>query len=149
MKWIWQYFIETTVSGFNKKHYFLWIVHHETCSFILCTSCRESMKYKVLKKIGLIVIIKFLCWWPENIVNYIKAQRLSWFSHVQRMPETGAAKKVFKWNPLTTRPRGSPKHRWEDNIIQNLSQMKIKNWLTCVQDRAKWKTFVEKAKTSN
>ena len=26
-----------------------------------------------------------------------------------------------------------------DNIIQNLGQMKIKNWLTCVQDRGKWK----------
>ena len=85
----------------------------------------------------------------ENIVNYIKAQRLSWSSHVQRMPETGAAKKIFKWNPLTTRPRGRPKHRWEDNIIQDLGQMKIKIWITCVQDRAKGKVVVEKAKTSN
>ena len=40
----------------------------------------------------------------ENIVNHIKAQR---------MPETRATKKIFKWNPLTTRPRGRPKHRWE------------------------------------
>jgi len=84
----------------------------------------------------------------ENMVNYIKAQRLSWFSHVQRMPETGAAKKIFKWNLLTTRPRGRPKYRWED-IMQDLCQMKIKNWITCVQDRAKWKVVVEKAKTSN
>ena len=42
----------------------------------------------------------------ENIVNYIKAHRLSWFGHIQRMPEARAAKKIFKWNPLTTRPRG-------------------------------------------
>jgi len=84
----------------------------------------------------------------ENIVSYIKTQRLSWFGHVQRMPETRAAKKIFKWNPLTMRPRGRPKHRWED-IIQDLGQMKIKNLITCVQDRAKWKVVVEKAKTSN
>jgi len=64
------------------------------------------------------------------------------------MPETRAAKKIFKRNPLTTRPRRSPKYRWKDNIIQELGQMKIKNWLTCVQDRAKWKDVVEKAKTS-
>jgi len=38
----------------------------------------------------------------ENIVNYIKAQRLSWFGHIQRMPEARATKKIFKWNPLTT-----------------------------------------------
>jgi len=85
----------------------------------------------------------------ENIVNYIKAQRLSWFGHIQSMPETRTAKKIFKWNPLTTRPRGRPKYRCEDNIIQDLGQMKIKNWLACVQDRAKWKDAVEKAKTSN
>jgi hypothetical protein len=32
----------------------------------------------------------------ENIVNYIKAQRLNWFGHIQRMPEARAAKKIFK-----------------------------------------------------
>jgi len=85
----------------------------------------------------------------ENIVSYIKAQRLSWFGHIQRVPEVRAAKKIFKWNPLTTRPRGRPKYSWEDNIIQDLGQMKIKNWITCVQDRAKWKNIVEKAKSSD
>jgi len=65
------------------------------------------------------------------------------------MPEARAAKKIFKRNPLTTRPRGRPKCRWEDNIIQDLGQMKIKNLIICVQDRAKWKDVVEKAKTSN
>ena len=85
----------------------------------------------------------------ENTVNCIKAQRLSWFGHIQRMPEARATKKVFKWNPLTARPRGRPKYRWQDNITQDLGQMEIKNWLTCVQDRAKWKDVVEKAKTSN
>jgi hypothetical protein len=85
----------------------------------------------------------------ENIVNHIKAQRLSWFGHIQRMLETRAGKKIFKWNPLTTRPRGRPKYRWEDNIIQDLGQMEIKNWITCVQDRAKWKDVVQRAKTSN
>jgi len=38
----------------------------------------------------------------ENIVNHIKAQILSWFGRKQRIPETRAAKKIFKWNPLTT-----------------------------------------------
>ena len=85
----------------------------------------------------------------ENIVNYIKAQRLSWFGHVQRMPEAGAAKKILQCNPLKTRPRGRHKHKWVDNIIQDLGQMKIKNWVTCVQDRTKWKVVVERVKTSN
>jgi len=85
----------------------------------------------------------------ENVVNYSKVQRLSWLGHIQRMPEARVAKKIFKWNPLTTRPRGRSKYRWEDNIIQGLGQMEIINWLTFVQDRAKWKDVVKKAKTSN
>ena len=56
-----------------------------------------------------------------NIVNYIKAQRLSWFGHIHRMPDTRTTKKILKWNPLTNRPKGRPKNRWEDNIIQDLS----------------------------
>ena len=39
----------------------------------------------------------------KNIVKYIKAQRLSWFGHVQRMPDTGTVKKIFKWKTLTKR----------------------------------------------
>jgi len=31
----------------------------------------------------------------ENIVSYIKAQRLSWFGSIQRMPEARAARKVI------------------------------------------------------
>jgi len=30
----------------------------------------------------------------KNIVNYIKAQRLSWFGHVERMPDTRTVKKI-------------------------------------------------------
>ena len=39
----------------------------------------------------------------KNIINYIKAKKLSWFGHVQRMPDTRTVKKIFKWNPLTKR----------------------------------------------
>jgi len=59
-----------------------------------------------------------------NIYAITVTVGLSWFGHVQRMPEARATKKIFKWNPLTTRPRGRQKYRWEDNIIQDLGQMK-------------------------
>jgi len=29
----------------------------------------------------------------KNIINYIKAQRLSWLGHVHRMPDSGMVKK--------------------------------------------------------
>ena len=55
----------------------------------------------------------------KNIVNNIKAQRLSWFGHVQRMPGTGTVKKIFKWNSLTKRSQGRPKYRWKDSVKQD------------------------------
>ena len=85
----------------------------------------------------------------KNIVNCIKAQGLSWFGHVQRMPDTGTVKKIFIWKPLTKRSQGRPKYRWKDNIKQDICQMKIKNWIACVQDRGEWKDVVEKTKTFN
>ena len=56
----------------------------------------------------------------KNIVNYMKAQRLSWFGHVQRMSDTRTVKKIFNWKPLTKRSQGRPKYRWEDNIKQDI-----------------------------
>ena len=52
----------------------------------------------------------------KNIINYIKAQRLSWFGHLNRTSEERMVKKVHKWKPMLTRPLGRPKNRWEDDI---------------------------------
>jgi hypothetical protein len=43
----------------------------------------------------------------KNIVNHIKAQRLSWFGHIQIMPDTRTAKKLFNGTP-------QPKDQKED-----------------------------------
>jgi hypothetical protein len=37
----------------------------------------------------------------QNIINQIKALRLSSFGHVQRMPDSRTVKKIFNWIPLT------------------------------------------------
>ena len=36
----------------------------------------------------------------NNIVNYIKAQRLGWFGHVQRMSDTRTVKKIINRKSL-------------------------------------------------
>ena len=33
----------------------------------------------------------------RNIINYVKAQRLSWFGHINRKPETSIVKGLYKW----------------------------------------------------
>jgi hypothetical protein len=85
----------------------------------------------------------------KNIINHIKAQKLSWFGHLHRMPEERMVKRVYKWKPMLTRPLGRPKNGWEDDIINDMKKLKIKKWTSCIQDRKKWKLYVEKAKTFN
>ena len=83
----------------------------------------------------------------RNIINYIKAQRLSLFGHTNRMPETSIVKKIHEWKPFTRRPVGRPKSRWEVDVRKDLKKMKLIKWTEQVQDRLKWKGIFEKAKT--
>ena len=73
----------------------------------------------------------------KNIINQIKAQRLSWFGHLHGMPELRMVERVYNWKPMLTLPLGRPKNRWEDNIINGMKKLKIKNWTSCIQDRSK------------
>jgi len=73
----------------------------------------------------------------RNIMNYVKAQRLSWFGHTNRMPETSIVKRIYKWNPFTGRPVGKPKSRWEDDVRNDLRKMKLTKWAEQVQDDLK------------
>jgi hypothetical protein len=36
----------------------------------------------------------------KNIINHIRAQRLSWFGHLLQMPEERMVKNVYKWKPM-------------------------------------------------
>jgi hypothetical protein len=61
----------------------------------------------------------------KNIINYIKAQRLSWFGHLHRMPEERSVKKVYNLKPMLRRPLGRPKNKWEDDIMNDMEKLKI------------------------
>jgi hypothetical protein len=82
----------------------------------------------------------------ENIINFIRAKRLGWLGHIERMQETRMVKAVHSWKPISKRPIGRPKTRWEDDVRKDIQKLKVPNWKTLVQDR-RWKELVEKAKT--
>ena len=60
----------------------------------------------------------------KNIIKHTKAQKLSWFGHLQRIPEDRMVKKVYKWKPMLKRPLGRPKNRWEDYIRNDMKKLK-------------------------
>jgi len=72
---------------------------------------------------------------------------LSWLGHINRLTETSIERKIYKWKPSTGRPVRRHKSRWEDDVRNDLREMKIRKWAEEVQDRLKWKDIVEKAKT--
>jgi hypothetical protein len=83
----------------------------------------------------------------RNIINYVKAQGLSWFGHTNRMPETSTVKRILKWKPFRARAAGRLKSRREDDIRNDLKKMELTKWAEQVQDRLQWEDMVERAKT--
>ena len=45
--------------------------------------------------------------------------RLRWFGHVQRMEENRITKRVLCMNLGTTRLRGRPRNRWQDEVRED------------------------------
>jgi hypothetical protein len=68
----------------------------------------------------------------KNIINFIRAQRLSWLGHIERMRGTRMVKAIYCWNPISRRPIGRPKTRWMDDVRKDLQKLiKVPNWKTC------------------
>jgi hypothetical protein len=82
-----------------------------------------------------------------NTINFIRARRLGWFGHIERMQEKRMVKAIYCWKPISRRPIGRPKTHWEDDVRKDIQKSKVPNWTTLVQDRRRWKELVEKAKT--
>jgi hypothetical protein len=61
-----------------------------------------------------------------NIVRYIKAQRLRWFGHIQRMEDDRMVKKLTTWKPFGKRPAARPKNRWIDGILKDMQVLTVR-----------------------
>jgi hypothetical protein len=54
----------------------------------------------------------------QNIIGFIKKQRLNWLGHVERMAEDNIVQKIKRWKPMAKRSIGRPKTRWEDDFLK-------------------------------
>jgi len=55
----------------------------------------------------------------KNIINFIRAQRLGWLGHIERMQETRMVKAIYCWKPISRRPTGRPKTHLDDDEGQD------------------------------
>jgi len=53
------------------------------------------------------------------ITETIRLNRLRWFGHVQRMEENIIPKRILYMNLETTRLRGRPRNRWQDEVRED------------------------------
>ena len=56
----------------------------------------------------------------ENIVQWIKGQRISWLGHLERMEEDRMPKRIFNKESKGTRRRGRLRKSWKEEVERDL-----------------------------
>jgi len=63
------------------------------------------------------------------------------------MAKDNIAQKIKRWKPMSKRLIGRPKRRWEDDVLEDIKNVKVSNWKKVAQNRDSWKKVVEQAGT--
>ena len=74
---------------------------------------------------------------------------MNWLDHVELTAEDDNVKKIMRWKPMSKRPTGRPKLRWEDDVLEDIRNMNVCNWNNVTQNIDRWKRVVEHARTLN
>ncbi|KAI4459961.1 aquaporin transporter [Holotrichia oblita] len=59
------------------------------------------------------------------IVKEIKSKRIRWYGHINRKDEELITRKITKWKPQESEPKGRPQLRWEDQVANDVRAMGI------------------------
>jgi len=63
------------------------------------------------------------------------------------MAEDNNVQKIKRWKSMSKIPIGRPKTRWEDDVLEDIKSINVRNWKKVVQNRDSWKKVVEQART--
>jgi hypothetical protein len=49
------------------------------------------------------------------------------------MAEDNIVQRIKRWKPMSKRPIGRPKTRWEDDVLEDINNMNVSNWKKVTQ----------------
>ena len=61
-------------------------------------------------------------------MGLLKKQRLNWFGRVERMAEDNIVQKIEICKPVSERPIGREKTRWEGYFLEDIKSINICSW---------------------
>jgi len=73
----------------------------------------------------------------ENIVKWIKGQRVSWLGHLERMEEDRMPKKIYTQEVEGSRRRERPRKRCKEEAERDLQVVGVRRWRELVTDKKK------------
>ena len=97
---------------------------------------KENELWRIRRNDELEAIIK-----EENIVRFIKCQKIRWLGHVERMQDIAIPKKMYGKLYVTR-----PKMRWLDDVSTDLRKMGINEWRDRARNEEAWRRIVKEAK---
>jgi hypothetical protein len=100
----------------------------------------ENNEWRIKYNKGLNTLLK------EDIVRFIKSQRIRWLGHVERMEINAMPKRMLKGRLYSKRKKGRPRKRWLDDVESDLKKTEVKGRKEKMRDREQWRLVVQEAK---
>jgi hypothetical protein len=81
----------------------------------------------------------------NDIVKFCKLSRLRWAGHVTCQDDDDLSRRVLLSEPGGKRPRGRPRLRWEDEVVEDVARPGCRNWRVVALNREGWRKLLKEA----
>ena len=122
------------------------VAHSDATSFDSTIQCNtDTALLEIYTKQTVCCSNISISWWElnmskgENIVKWIKGQRISWLGNLERMEEDRMPKKIFTQKLEGTKRRGRPRKGWREEVEREFQVLRVRKWREVVTDRTNWR----------
>ena len=77
------------------------------------------------------------------IGEVVKARRMQWLGHLERMNEQRIVKHLAWKEPVGKKRKGRPRKKWREAVAIDLKERQITNWKEKAKDRKTWQKIIK------